>query len=152
MVRGVAWTLLGSGAAALVALSGYLWLTHDQWIDQNEDLRAEALTLGEEVAVARAEAEANAEALDETQSQLDEAKNTISTLADEDANASDGLRYATDVIENLQLCADERAELIGYLKQAERYTASSLRQAESDIDDFCQDVEESWETYLEETG
>lgn len=150
--RGIAWTLFGAGVAALAAFSGYLWLTHEQWVDQNEELRTEALELGEQLATARAESEANAADLAQTQAQLDEAKNTISTLADEDANASDDFRFATDVIEQMRTCAEERDELIGYLKQAERYTASSLRQAESSIDEYCQEVEDAWETYLEEEG
>lgn len=152
VVRAFGWTLAASGIAALAGFSGYLWLTHEQWVDQNEQLRAEAGELGEELAVARADADAQTSALERTQSQLEEAKATISGFADEDANASDGFRFATDVIEGLQNCADERAELIGYLKESSRYTTSSLRAAESDIDAFCADVEQSWADYLDEDG
>ncbi|MFW7415809.1 hypothetical protein [Demequina sp. SO4-18] len=152
IVRALGWTLAATGVAALAGLSGYLWITHDQWVDQNEQLRAEALTLGEELATARAEAGANASALAETQAQLAEATETISTLADGDANASDGLRVATRIIEQTQACADDRDELIGYLKNASQYTASSLRQAEDDINEFCDNVEQSWNDYLEDNA
>ncbi|MFW2513495.1 hypothetical protein ACNI3K_06925 [Demequina sp. SO4-13] len=150
ILKGISWTFAAAVVAALAALSGYLWITHDQWVDQNDELRAEALTLGEELATARADAEANAAALAETQAQLAEATSTITELADGDANASDGLRVATRIIEQTQTCANERAELIGYLKNSSQYTAESLRQAESDIDTFCAEVEESWDAYLDE--
>lgn len=151
-LRVVGWLFAALGVVALASLSGYLWITNEQWTNQNDQLRAEALSLGEQLATSRVEAESNAESLADVESQLETAKNTISTLADEDANAGDGLTFASDVIEQLNTCADERATLIDYLKDAERYTEASLRQAESDIDEFCASVNESWNSYLEDEG
>jgi len=147
IVRVLGWTALASGVLALAGLSAYLWVTHEAWVDQNEELRAESAELGEQLAVARAEADAAEASLAETESQLDEATSTISTLANQDAHATEDLVFASDVIEQLIACADERAEHIGYLNQAWRYTTASLRAVEAEIDEFCAAVEETWTDY-----
>jgi len=143
-VLALGWTAAASGVLALAGLSAYLWVTHEAWVDQNDELRAESADLGEQLAVARAEADAATDALEQTESQLAEATSTISTLANQDAHATDDLTFATDVIEQLIVCADEREEHIGYLNQAWRYTAQSLRAVEAEIDEFCASVEQSW--------
>ncbi|WP_062134556.1 hypothetical protein [Demequina aestuarii] len=148
-VRAIGWTAAAAGVAALTGLSGYLWITHSQWQDQNDELRAEALELGDQLATATAELEATVTELSTTQSHLVVAKEKVSTLADQDANATDDLTYAEDMVEQFRICADERAELVGYLKQASRYTASSLRDAERSIDDFCDDIDSAWTEHLD---
>lgn len=146
-VRALGWTFAGAGVAALAAFSGYLWLTHEQWVDQNDQLRAEALELGEKLAQSRLEAEQAQASLTTTSDQLDEAKSTISTLADQDANATDGQRYAEEIAEWALECADERDVLVDYLKESWRYTDASLRNAESNINEYCADAADAWAEY-----
>ncbi|MDN4479482.1 hypothetical protein [Demequina muriae] len=147
--RAIAWTVAGAGVAALTGLSGYLWITQSQWQDQNDELRAEALELGAQLATATAELESTAAELSTAQSHLIVAKEKVSTLADQDANATDDLTYAEDMVEQFRSCADEREELIGYLKQSSRYTASSLREAERSIDEFCDGLDSAWTEHLD---
>lgn len=147
VAHAVGWTFLGAGILTLGGLSAYLWSTHQEWVDQNEQLRVEAESLGERLAVAEAEAEAADAQQADTAAQLEEAKATISTLADQDANATDELTYVEDLVQQVLVCADERAELIGYLKESQLYTASSLREAESSIDEFCDGLADSWAEY-----
>lgn len=146
-VRALGWTAAASGVLALGALSAYLWVTHTEWADQNEKLRAEATELGTELAEVSAQASAAESALETTSAQLEEAKTTISTLANDDATAIDDLQYLEDLTTSVVECADERAELIGYLKQSSRYTASSLRNAENEIDRYCGEIVDLWDEY-----
>lgn len=146
-LRALGWTAAASGVLALAALSAYLWVTHTQWTDQNEKLRAEATALGTDLAEASAQASSAQAELETTAAQLDEAKTTISTLANDDATAIDDLQYLEDLTTSVVECADERAELIGYLKQSSRYTASSLRNAENEIDRYCGEIIDLWDEY-----
>ncbi|GIG54318.1 hypothetical protein [Demequina activiva] len=141
------WTALTAGVLTLAGLSAYLWLTHEQWVDQNDALRAEALEMGESLAVARSDAEAAEQSLDEVSAQLTEAKSTISEFANTDANASDDLVYAEDLIERMIVCIDEQADLADHLRESWRYTTESLRAVEANIDEYCSTLEEAWEEY-----
>ena len=82
---------------ALGAFSAYLWTVHSQYVAQNEALRETATTLGGEVATSRAKADEVQSQLDDVNAQLTDAKDTISGLANSEAQAGDDRQTLIDV-------------------------------------------------------
>ncbi len=119
--------------AALAALAAYLGAVNSQWVAQNEELRGEATVLGSELAQARADADA-------AQAELDEATARIRSLVNDEAQAGDQALMLGDIGARLVECAAARAEHIGYLNNAARYTAASLAANEAAINAFCSSV------------
>ncbi len=144
-------TLLGASLVGLAALSAYLWMVNGQWIEQNDQLRAEALELGETLATERAEAELQAEQLALIGSQLDSATARISDLANEEANAIDDRKLLESLVENYRFCSDQRQTIIDVLTDSRLYfPGSSAAQVERTTTAACNEVNANFEAYQAE--
>jgi len=146
----VAVVLVSVLALALAALSAYLWTVHSDYVAQNETLRDQAADLGQSVADSRAHAESVQAQLDDTVSQLDEAKATINSLANSEAQAGDDRQALIDVADGLRECADARQDLIGYLHESWKWTPASLRSSETSINKYCKQVVKSYNEILDD--
>lgn len=144
--------IIGAVLISLTGLSTYLWAIHSQWVSQNDELRTEALAIGEDLARERATvAELEAE-LELVQTQLTNATNKITELADIEANAVDARNVLVELGEAFVACVDEQAKHFGYLKQAHLYTSSSLRAVENEITSYCNTVKTSFDEFKSDIG
>ena len=146
----IALVLVGTVALALAGLSAYLWTVHADYVAQNETLRTTASELGTSVADARALADDLQAKLEDTTVQLDEAKETINSLANSEAQAGDDRQALIDVADSLLECADARQDLIGYLHESWKWTPASLRSTESSITTYCKDVSRLYKEILDD--
>lgn len=137
-----AWIAAALVIVALLGLTTFLFVIHAQYVSQNNQLRNEATTLGNQVAQAKVVNDHQAAELATIDTQLAQAKARISTLANVAAQAGDDRLALVDVASNLVQCANQRQTLIGYLKQASLYTPSSLRASEAQITAFCTKAED----------
>lgn len=137
-------------ALGLGGLSAYLWSVHSRYVAQNEQLRETAQELGSEVADTRAAVERLQAEVDETTAQLDEAKDTINSLANSQAQAGDDRLELVDIADGLQQCADARQDLIDHLNEAERWTASSLAASERSITEYCNKVTKAYREVVDD--
>lgn len=152
--RWVKWTvrsLVAASIAGLAALSAYLWVVNGDWVSQNEQLRAEALELGETLANERAEAALQAEELALVGTQLENATTRISDLANEEANAIDDRNILENLVENYQFCSDQRQSIIDVLTNSSLYfPGSSAAQVERETTRACDEVNANFKTYLDD--
>jgi len=143
-----AWVVLALVIASLIGLSAYLYAVHTQYVSQNDKLRSEATALGAQLAQERAATGRQAAELSTIETQLAQAKERISTLANDAAQAGDDRLALVDVAASLITCADQRQTLIGYLKQSSLYTAASLRASEAQITTYCNGAEQTYNQIL----
>lgn len=137
----------------LAAVTGYLVLTHQQWVQQNQQLRDEAAILGTELAANHQEMVRLSDAAADTAAQLEEAKARVSELANQDANASDSLHVVEDLMQRMVECAEQRQRHIDVLSDPTLvYTDSSTAQVERSITEFCDAVSAAWDDHVERTG
>lgn len=135
---------------ALAALSAYLWITLGAWERQNDQLRDQALELGQQVAEAQAQQQALQGELDATTAQLDEAKERVTDIVNQDARAGDSVHVLENVIDGLMECARERQRHIEVLSDPTReYVSATNSQVEADITRYCTSVINNWEEYQE---
>ena len=140
--------LAGLVIVGLAVLCGYLWNVHSEYVAQNEELRDAATELGGEVATVRAQYEQLKTELDDTVAQLNDAKASISDLANSEAQAGDDRQALVDVTDALQECADARQNLINHLKEAYKWTPESLRANEASVTQYCNKVIASYKAII----
>jgi len=150
--RALVTTAFVVGTLLIIALTGavfYLWNVHSTYVAQNEALRAEATEIGSTLATERAVAETQAAKLEQVQGELDEAKATISDVANAGAHAGDDVQTLRDIYSSMVECADARQELVDHLWERDRWTTESLRANEQSIEDFCADVRQAYREFKE---
>jgi len=134
---------------ALAGLSGYLWWTNAQWVDQNDTLRADAATLGDQLAAARVLTVQQAEDLDIATSELESVTDRVSDLANEEANAIDDRAILEDITNAMIACADQRQEIIRAYRLNRVFEGKSRLQVENETTAACEDVKDAFEEYLD---
>lgn len=147
------WWAAGSlVATSLVGLCAYLAVVSHQWSTRVDDLTAVSHELGTEVSeqtAARKAAQAEATAL---QVQLDTAKARITTLADEEANATDREAVWIDLVDAVISCADERQVVIDAYINSRRFQGISNAGYAAEITEYCEGLKSDYADYKAEIG
>jgi len=133
--------------AALTAGVIYLWDVHSAYVEQNEALRTEAVSMGGSLAAERATVADQEATIEELQGELDEAKTSISDIVNGEAHAGDDAQALRDIVGSLIECADARQDLVDHLWEKERWTTQSLRANERSLKEFCDGIKQAFEKY-----
>lgn len=134
----------------LAGLAGYLWVVNGQWQTQNDDLRVQTANLTDQVAGLTADNEALHVTIDEVQANLDGATGKVTALADSSAQARDKSAFLSELTESFSECASVQDRHIAHLRNASRYTASSLAAEGRDVDEYCDGVAQAYRDFLDQ--
>lgn len=152
-LRWLWWTTGSLLAASLAGLCAYLAVVANQWSDRVDDLTSISQDLGTQVSeqtVARKAAEANAAVL---KSQLDTATTRITTLANEEANATDHESVWINLVDSFSDCASGRQELIDVLTNPNlQFDGKSKAQVENELTTYCDGLTTEYTDFKAEIG
>ncbi|MFH5822608.1 hypothetical protein [Georgenia sp. AZ-5] len=153
------WPVVVLTVMLVAALGGavYLGALARAWSDRAEALDATAADLGAQLAQAQADLDQRTTELGTARSQLQAAEDRIVELADEKAQTGDDREIqrqlaeyqaqvsaaAASVASALQQCVSGQEELIGYLREPDRYDQAQLQQFEADVTVFCDQAVEA---------
>ena len=134
--------------ASLTVLAAYLWVINSQWQSQNVELRQEVAALSTQVNESAEQIVALEAEVAEAEANLEGATGKVTDLADASANAQDQSAYLTELTESFSQCAEAQSNHISHLQNASQYTASSLAEEGRDVEQYCDDVQQSYSEFL----
>jgi hypothetical protein len=154
-------SLLGTVALALGVLSVYLWNTTDKWTAQVEAVVEDNYELGEQLAVERAQVEAQTEQIQLLTDQLATSNDQVLRLADEKASFDDDQALSAQQIAELTTmvatgaqvsnalnrCVDGQQQLAGYLLNADAYEPGELADFQTSLNQLCAAAEDANATF-----
>lgn len=143
-------TLTSLVVAGLIALSVYMIVITNGWRDYSADLEGAVEDLKATAAEDRADLEATQARLDTVQTQLENANERITELANEEANAVDTRDVLRNYMEAMISCADGRQELIDALTHPQGYNRGPAAEYESELTTYCNEVKNDYNAYLAE--
>lgn len=138
-----------------LAAGAYLAVLARAWSARADELDATATDLGRRLAQTQADLDQRSSELGTVQAQLQTAQDRLVELADEKARTGDDREAqrqlaayqarvseaAGAVASALQECVRGQEQLIGYLKDRERYDPASLAGFEGDVTSLCDQAE-----------
>src|SRR5690606_21625915 len=136
--------------AGLIALAVYMIVITNGWRDYSADLEGAVEDLKATAAEDRADLEATQARLDTVQTQLENANERITELANEEANAVDTRDVLRNYMEAMISCADERAIIIDVLTDPNRYYPQGNAAVKREINTYCDSVKNDYNAYLAE--
>ncbi|NTV40181.1 MAG: hypothetical protein HGA51_09565, partial [Demequinaceae bacterium] len=151
-LRWLWWTSGSLAVASLAGLCAYLAVVAHQWSDRVDDLTAVSQDLGNRVAdetAARKAADAQAADL---QSQLDNATERITTLANEEANATDHESVWINLVDALIQCEGGWVAHSTVLKGEMRYPDTTTAKAEAELVAYCDGLKTDYADFKAEIG
>ncbi len=149
------WQVVAAALALLGLILGgftiYLWVVSDRWAARADSLEGQAYDLGERLATEQAYVVDQTEQIDILTQQLSTAQQRITELADQSAQAGDDVAFAQQEIQYLSelvslggsvslalnRCVNEQKTLVGYLQNADDYSAADIAQFKSSVDALC---------------
>lgn len=134
---------------ALAGLSGYLWWVNTQWVEQNSTLRAEALSIGEQLAAEQALTAQQAAELENAASELESVTARVSDLANEEANAIDDRAILEEIADALVGCADQRQEIIRAYRFGLVFDGATRIQVENETTEACEATKDALDEHYE---
>ncbi|KAE8763978.1 hypothetical protein GB883_11380 [Georgenia thermotolerans] len=147
--------LLAVVLVVTLAAGAYLAVLARAWSARADELDATAADLGRQLAQTQADLDQRTSELGTVQTQLQTAQDRLVELADEKAQTGDDREAqrqlaayqarvseaAGAVASALQECVRGQEQLIGYLKDQERYDPASLAGFEGDVTSLCDQAE-----------
>lgn len=143
--------ILAALLVAAIAFIAYLWNVTSKWEVQVADVKAQNYDLGDTVADREATIEDLTAQLETTSNQLASAQQRVLELADEAAQRGDTTEYyataladlgdllaaSQSVSATLVRCVEGHQDLVGYLKQPDKYDAADVATFESQVNSMC---------------
>ena len=135
-------------AIAFAAAFGWYALARANWEAQNTALRAHI----DELAATASSANTRIAELEAVESELATLKEEYSAAVNTGARSTEVVAELEQIIDAYDNCVDAQQEHFDVLRNADRYVASSIRESEQSIVEFCAQVHQSYLTFRAENG